>query len=500
LHGDESLLEALEEAEIPIESGCRMGLCGADPIRVLEGSDNLNSPSEEELATLNRLGLADTCRLACQCRPSGPVTVDVNVTHDKSHALDVVQEDEKTTRVVIIGNGVAGISAAERLRESDARCQIDIIARESHFFYNRMGLARVVYGRSAMTGLYLLPESWFTQNRITVWRNTIADTVNRTDKTVTLGTRETLPYDTLILATGASASVPSVRGWGMAGCFVLREADHALKLRAWCQEQACRSAVVLGGGVLGVEAADALRNLGLHTTIINRSDWLMGRQLDRQGGEILRHYLEGLGISVRCGQDIEAIRGDSRVQEIELTDGERILTDVLLACTGIRPNTELAASAGLNVDRGIVVDERMQTSDSHIYAVGDVAQFGGKTGGFWPQGVEQGGVAASAICGTSATYSANTTQVDLKVRGIDVKCLGELSADGDCQIFEHLDSTATKWRKLVIKDGYIKGAIFVNEPRYARIVGALQEDRRQLGEVQEQPDKNVWEAVESLHR
>jgi NAD(P)H-nitrite reductase large subunit len=286
----------------------------------------------------------------------------------------------------------------------------------------------------------------------------------------------------------------------MAGCFVLREADHALKIRAWCQEQACRSAVVLGGGVLGVEVADALRNLGLHTTIINRSDWLMGQQLDRQGGEILRHYLEGLGISVHCGLGIEAIRGNSRVQEIELTDGKRILADVFLACTGIRPNTELAACAGLKVDRGIVVDERMQTSDQHIYAVGDVAQFGNKTGGFWPQGVEQGGVAASAICGGMATYSANTAQVDLKVRGIDVKCLGDLSDDSDCQVFDHFDSTAMKWRKLVIEDGYIKGAVFINEPRYARVVRALQEDREHLGKMLEQTDKEVWKAIESMRR
>ena len=280
-----TLLEGIESAGLIQDFGCRMGMCGADAIAIVDGMENLSSPSDDELATLRRLGLEGRARMACVCRAvGGAVTIDLetdpNDLPEPPPPADQVDHGEETgiQQVVIIGNGTSGLAAADEIRRMSPSCKIDVIARENHQFYNRMAIGRLLYGRMGLDDLYLMGPDWYEKNEIGVWLNTQATAINREVREVALGTGETIPYDRLILAQGSHAVIPPAEGTDKPGCFVLREAADAQAIRAWRQEKDCTHAVVQGGGVLGIEAADALRRLNLKTTIVQWSDRLMNRE------------------------------------------------------------------------------------------------------------------------------------------------------------------------------------------------------------------------------
>ena len=215
-----TLLEIAESNGMTIESGCRMGICGADPVAIKDGMECLSGISDDERATLERLGLAPNTRMACCARVQGPVQVALTPDKPKAPSLSKVHGfnyAKDVERVVIIGNGIAGVTAADHIRRRHPLTEIDLVAEEPHHLYNRMGIARLIYGRSAMQGLYLNPDTWYDERDITTWLNTRALGIDRAHREVTLGGGEALPYDRLVLAMGSSAFVPSIDGLGRAG-------------------------------------------------------------------------------------------------------------------------------------------------------------------------------------------------------------------------------------------------------------------------------------------
>tara|TARA_R110002050_G_scaffold300447_2_gene469830 strand:+ start:572 stop:3214 length:2643 start_codon:yes stop_codon:yes gene_type:complete len=499
---DRSLLDGIESAGLAQDFGCRMGMCGADPIAIVDGMENLSPPSDDELATLRRLGLEGRARMACVCKATGGgVTIDLNMDPNDlpeppppANQVDLAEETG-VQKVVIIGNGTSGMAVADEIRRLSPTCKIDVIARENHPFYNRMAIGRLLYGRTGLDDLNLLAPDWYTKKNITVWLNTQATDVDRLQKFVTLGTGESLPYDKLIMAQGASAAVPPADGIEMAGCFVLREAEDAQAIRAWRQEKNCTRAVVQGGGVLGVEAADALRRLNLDTTIIQRSERLMNRELDSRGSELLEHFLKTLGIHVMTGASVAAIKGTDRVEGVELTNGDVIPTDLFVTCAGIKANTELPKKIGLKVNRGIVVDAQMCTSDPDIFAIGDVAELPGTVGGLWAVGTAQAAVAAQAVFGQKATYTPPNTMVSLKMDGIDVKGFGDLDpADDGLDLSEPSDSR-NQHRRLIIKGGKLKGAVFVGPPGIGKDLAHVIQTQADLTPIIERLREGDWKAL-----
>ena len=307
-----TLLEICERHNLPIEAGCRMGLCGADPVCVHDGMEHLSKIGNDERTTLERLGLAPNTRLACMARVRGDVKIALAPEKPDIYRSSIVagfKYDKSVEKVVIVGNGIAGVTAADHIRRRHPKCEIHLVGREPHHLYNRMGITRLIYGRSAMQGLYLLPEQWYDDFNITCWLNTYVTTVDRDNRIVTLGTGETLAYDRLILTTGGRSFVPPIEGYGMPGTFVLRTAEDAMDIRSYAQERGCRNAVVAGGGLLGLEAAYGLHKLGLSVTVLERSDSLLTRQLDARSGELLHTYLESMGIQVLMETECTAATG-----------------------------------------------------------------------------------------------------------------------------------------------------------------------------------------------
>ena len=468
----QSLLEIAESNGMAIESGCRMGICGADPVAIKDGMECLSGISDDERATLERLGLAPNTRMACCARISGPVSLSLTPEKPKKPSLSQVHGfnyARDVERVVIVGNGIAGVTAADHVRRRHPLAQIDLVAEEPHHLYNRMGISRLVYGRSAMAGLYLNPDAWYGEREITTWLNTRATTIDRAQRAVALGTGETLAYDRLILATGSSAFVPNIDGWGAPGTGVLRTADDALRLRAFVQRHAARRAVIAGGGLLGLEAAYALHKLGLRTSVLERSPRLLTRQLDARAAELLRAYLEGLGLEIVVGAETAAVDADARLWGVTLADGRSFDTDVLLAAAGIAPNTSLALDAGLKVNRGIVVDDALRTSDPLVYAAGDVAEWNGQVLGLWPTGVTQAEVAAENAVGGERRYEGVVPVTILKVVGIELTSIGRFEPAGardEAIVVEE----GTRYRKLVISEGRVVGAILLG---YTQEVAAV---------------------------
>ncbi len=470
------LLELAETAEQPIEAGCRMGVCGADPVQIVSGMENLSPVQTDEQATLERLGLDPAHnRMACCARVQGPVGVSMTPRRDTNVVVTIdFPYDPAVKRIVVLGNGIAGVTAADHVRRRHPDCAIDVVAAEPHPLYNRMGISRLIYGRSAMVGLHLLPDAWYDDNRVTCWLNTRAHEIDRDAGEVRLGTGERLPYDRLILATGSEAHVPEIPGFGRPGTFVLRTATDALGLREFVQHARAGQAVVAGGGLLGLEAAYAMHKLGLRTTVLERGRWLLRRQLDERAGELLRGYLSNLGIEVLL--ESEAATVDHG--HVVTSDGSRLPADVFLVAAGIAPSVELARRAGLATARGVLVDDHLRTSDERIFAAGDIVEWRESILGLWPVAVEQAEVAAENAVGGTRAYAGTIPQTMLKVVGVELFSMGAIS--GPNEVVDE-DTESLRYRKLVLdEEERVIGAILLGHPEEVPRVTAAVRQRQPL--------------------
>jgi nitrite reductase (NADH) large subunit len=479
-----SLLALAERESQPIEAGCRMGVCGADPVAVLDGGDCLTAPDEDELNTLRRLGFADSTRMACVARiQSGPVTVALTPEPGSPRQSRVNDFDRSIVSVVVLGNGIAGVTAADFVRRGHPECEIHVVGSESHVLYNRMGISRLVYGRSAMQGLYLLPEQWYDEHQIIAWLNTVASRIDLESRRVFLATGDTLTYDRLILAMGSSSAQPPVAGFGRPGSFVLRSAADAMQIRAYAQQHGCREAVVAGGGLLGLEAGHSLHELGLRVTVLERGQRLLSRQIDDHCSELVDAHFARIGMQVLYRAESESLTGEDRVRGVTLKDGRTLRCDMFLAAVGIRPNIELARQADIAVNRGIVVNDRMETSASGVFAAGDVAEHGGQIFGLWPIAAKQGEAAAVNALGGDTRLVAEVPATILKGVGLDLFSTGRFAAEPGDQVVvdEDPDPAAPSYRRLVISAGRAAGGIVLgSDPETVAAVTAAVKNRVEI--------------------
>ncbi len=499
-----TLLELAESGEQTIEAGCRMGVCGADPVCVVAGMENLSAISGDEQATLERLGYADNTRMACCARINGPV--EIALTPERAGAVapkrvEGFEADPAVKHVVIVGNGIAGVTAADHVRRRHPDCQVDVVANEPYPLYNRMGIGRLVYGSSAMVGLQLLPDSWYEENKIICWLNTFATSLDRERREIALGTGEKIPYDRLILATGSDSFVPPIEGYGMPGTFVLRRAADAFGIRTYAQEHRAEHAVIAGGGLLGLEAAYALHKIGLHATVLERGKTLLSRQLDERSAELLRGYLEGLGLHISLASETVSLHagqdngGSGRLREVRLRDGRALPADLFLVAAGISPLVELARESGIEVAKGVVVDDALRSSDPNVFAVGDVAEHRGRCYGLWPAAVEQGEIAAENALGGERTYEGTVPVTMLKVVGVDLLSIGRFEVqEGDTEIALE-DPEEHSYRKLVIADGRIVGAILIARQEDAPHVTSAVKEGRDVSDLVPALARGEWEGL-----
>ncbi|TML14155.1 MAG: 2Fe-2S iron-sulfur cluster binding domain-containing protein [Actinobacteria bacterium] len=501
----DKLLDIAEASQVPIEHGCRMGMCGSDPVRIIEGEENLSAMRSAERRTLERLGLGAGCRMACVSRVEGPVVVDPHPapeepSEEPTRAVAVVPElKTEIGRVVVIGAGVAGVTAAEELRRVLPDAELTLIGDEPYAFYNRMGITRLVSESVSIESLYLNRRDWAGSRRIDYRRGLPVTAIDRESGDVVLADRERIPYDRVVIATGAAPLVPPIDGFGAAGSFVLRTIDDAVQIQQHVRRHRCRTVVIVGAGLLGLEAAYYLTQLDLRVVMLDRSPWPLSRQLDEQAGALLWEMLHDLGIELLPLIEAERIVADELVTGVELVDGGTIDAELCLAATGVVPNSELAKAAALEVAGGVTVNDAMQTSDPHIYAVGDVVDHQGRRYGLWPASVEQAQVAATSIVGGEAAFSLLAQPARLKVPGIDLLSIGAVEASGEDSRTVLVSAYGTRrYRKLVLDDGRLAGAIILGDPELFDDVTAGVEQGIDLSSDLDAFEHGKWQALSRL--
>ena len=364
---------------------------------------------------------------------------------------------------IIVGNGITGVTAAQAIARAEPGTAVHIYAAEPHLTYRRPQLPAYIAGEVAAAAITHRPPAWYEEQNIHLHLGCPVAELDAPAHRLRLEDGTSIPYQRLLLATGGRAWMPPVEGAALEGVFTLRTLDDARTIRARARH--VRRAVVVGGGILGLEIARALRALGLAVTVLELSDHLMPRQLDREGGAVLQGILEEMGIHVLTQSATAAILGNGEVSGVQLKEGGRIPTDLVVCATGWRPVVELAQQAGLTVDRGVVVDEYLQTSAEDVYAAGDVAEVGGRLYGIIPPAIEQARVAGANMASPgSATYTSTLPSTTLKVAGAELTSLGKCVVD-DTQLLQlrHVDLERRHYRKFVVEEGRIVGAILLNE-------------------------------------
>ncbi|MBC8447712.1 MAG: NAD(P)/FAD-dependent oxidoreductase [Chloroflexi bacterium] len=376
----------------------------------------------------------------------------------------------------IVGNGVAGYTAALTLSRLAPGAQIAVYAAEAHPYYPRPLLPEFLAGELDLDRLYLKPVPWYVERNIALHLGTPVAAIIPQKHQITLADGTTTSYDRLLLAAGGHAWVPPIRGADKPGVFTLRTVDdaQAIQIRA----RSVRRAIVIGCGLLGLEAARALRVLGLKVTMVEFLPRLLPRQLDAEGAAVLQGLIEDQGLEITLNAASEEILGTDGVTGLRLKDGREIEGGLVLVSTGIRSNVALARQAELELNRGVVVDEHLRTSAADIYAAGDVAEFAGGVYGIVPAAIEQARVAAAHMTGDeSVTYGGTVLSTTLKVTGIDLTSVGtivpEQGREAEYQELRRADAARGLYRKLVLKDGRIVGAILLGDKSRVRPVTQL---------------------------
>ncbi len=363
--------------------------------------------------------------------------------------------------LVIIGNGMAAARLCEELRARDPACPVTVVGAEPHPAYNRVLLSDVLARKVAVDDLALKPDAWWERHGIKVIRGVPATGIDRTEKKVTLADGSVLPYGRLVLATGSHPIRLPLPGADLAGVLTFRDLKDVEQLIAAARPGT--RAVVIGGGLLGLEAASGLAAAGAETTLVHLMDRLMERQLDPAAAALLRGSLEARGVQVRLEADSARIEGTGQVSGLRLKDGTLLPADLVVMACGVRPNADLARSAGLSCGRGVLVDDQLVTSDPAIHAVGECAEHRGAVYGLVAPAYEQARALAAHLCGERAAYEGSTVSTNLKVSGVYVFSAGAITGGPECEDILLTDTGRGTYRRLILKEGRLVGAVLFGD-------------------------------------
>jgi nitrite reductase (NADH) large subunit len=363
-------------------------------------------------------------------------------------------------KAIIIGNGLAGTMAAKTLRELDPLVEVVVFAEEKYPYYPRPNLIEYIAGKLPYKRIFAFSEDWHVRQKIDIRLGNAVRKIHPRSREVELDGDRREPYDVLLVANGASASVPPIKGVDKKGVFALRTLDDAQAIIDYVQDH--RQVVIIGGGLLGLEIARAIRSRGAEVEVVEFFDRLLPRQLDVQGASLLRSQIEGLGIRVRLGVTTEEILGQEDVKGIRLKGGADVSADMAVIAAGVRPNLGLSQDAGLTTDRGLVVDDRLRTSHPQVFAAGDSIQHRGKVYGIIPASFDQARTVAYNMLGEEKKYEGTIPANTLKVVGLYVTSLGLANPEG--QGYEEIRKFKKEegiYKKVVLQDGALVGAIWM---------------------------------------
>jgi nitrite reductase (NADH) large subunit len=381
---------------------------------------------------------------------------------------------------LIIGSGVAGTTAAENIRLNDTKGEITIVTDEDLPFYYRVRLPDYLGGVVAESELIAKKDAWYDEKKISLQLNTRINGANPDKKHLLTVEGATLAYDRLLLANGSHPFIPPIKGSDTKGVYVVHTLHDVRQISQAAEK--ISNVVLVGGGLLGLETANALQKLGKNITVVEFFPRLLPRQLDNEGAARLQHFFENLNFTFKLGAITREITGDKRVKQVVLENGTVLPTEMVIISAGVRPTLDLAKMLGLKTDKGVIVDKFMQTSQRGIYAAGDVIEFEGKTYGIWPAAMEQGKIAGLNISGGKTSYEGTILANTLKVAGIDLATTGEIDAENryESKIVAYEDI----YKKVVIDNGRVIGCIMLGDRKnFNRINKAITSGEDILNEL-----------------
>ena len=366
-------------------------------------------------------------------------------------------------KLVVIGNGMAPGRALEKLFEAaPGAYDVTIFNAEPRVNYDRIMLSPLLSGEKSFEQIVIHGDGWYVKHNVTLYKGSTITAIDRAAKTVTSARGLTVPYDKLLIATGSQPIIIPVPGHRLAGVLSYRDLDDVQAMLLAAQSRG--GAVVIGGGLLGLEAAVGLKERGMDVTILHLAPTLMERQLDQPAGHLLQRAIEARGIRVITKANTKAILGEKKVEAVVLEDGTRIAADLVVMAVGIKPNAQLAKDAGIEAGRGIKVDAHMHTSDPDVFAVGECAEVEGQVFGLVAPLYEMAGVIAAQLAGdASARFNPSATATRLKVTGIDLFSAGDFADGADREEIVLRDATRGVYRRLVLKDNRIIGAVMYGD-------------------------------------
>lgn len=375
-------------------------------------------------------------------------------------AAKAVAESVHAVRVVVVGAGIAAIAAVESLRAAAPRAEITVVSKECEPPYFRLNLTRYLAGEIGEQDLPIHPPCWYEEQKVRLMLGAEASAIHLQEQVVELRGGERLPFDRLLLAAGAHPFIPPFPGADREGVTCLRTAEDARCILAACRVGA--KCVCIGGGLLGLETAGGLARQGADVTLLEGCGWLLPRQLNRRAGETLGNRVAATGILLRANAVTREIVGTPQVRGVLLEDGDTIAADLVVIATGIRPNSHLARRAGLEVNRGVVVDNRLATSHPDVFAAGDMAEHHGQVYGIWGPSQYQGSIAGLNLAGGCVEFGGIPRSNTLKVLGLDLFSIGQVSLEDAS--FRTLDQEDDgRYVRLVFRDHHLVGAILLGD-------------------------------------
>ncbi|GLS46717.1 NAD(P)/FAD-dependent oxidoreductase [Methylobacterium brachythecii] len=365
-------------------------------------------------------------------------------------------------RLVVVGNGMVSLRFLERLTErAPGRFDVTVVGAEPVAAYNRVLLSSLLGGEVDEAACGFRGLDWYAEHGIRLITGAPVTTIDRENGLVVVGETHVLPFDRLVLAVGSLPIRLPLPGADLPGVVTFRDFADVAAIRAAAVEHA--RAIVIGGGLLGLEAAVGLARLGVDTTLLHVMDRVMERQLDHNAARLVKAAMEARGVKMLLSANTACIEGDGRVERLVLKDGTVLPADLVVMSVGIKPSTALAQECGLEIGRGIKVDDRMTTSDPNIFALGECAEHRGIAYGLVEPAYEQADVLSRHLIGEEAAYCGTSLATSLKVSGLPVFSAGVVDTPDGAEAVVLHDAAAGLYRKLTIEDGRLTGALFVGD-------------------------------------
>ncbi|AIQ25337.1 nitrite reductase large subunit NirB [Paenibacillus sp. FSL H7-0737] len=365
-------------------------------------------------------------------------------------------------KLVLVGNGMAGIGTIEQILKLGGAYDITVFGSEPHPNYNRIMLSYVLEGSKTLNDIILNDWNWYEDNNITLHTGTMVTRIDEGSKQVVTDSGMLVPYDKVIIATGSNSFILPVPGSDKEGVVGFRDISDCDAMLAAAKQY--NKAAVIGGGLLGLEAAKGLVNLGMDVTVVHLMEDLMERQLDRNASSMLQAELERQGVKFSMGKQTVELSGEQRVSGLCFSDGSTLAADFVVMAVGIKPNVTLAKDSGISVNRGIVVDDYLQTSMQNIYSIGECAEHRGMCYGLVAPLFEQGMVLAKHLCGSDTKpYEGSIVSTKLKISGVDVFSAGEFLDSPEHTVISSKDEWKRTYKKILLKNNVIVGAVLFGD-------------------------------------